>query len=848
MLRQPALLRRASAPPRAPRIARAPAVPPRTRNLLRTSLAVLAVATAAAVTAPTAQAGLSTWSSLPGLDAPAGASWVRAYAFDVPTTIYAGTEGAGVYRSTTAGLSWAPFRDGLMDVPGGRNIRTIHVSGSTVLVGTTAGLFRSTGGAFAPLAQGPEPDPRDPIRLPKAVQKLHAIGGRLLAGVESGGVYASADDGATWKPPAPGNGMPRSTTVWDLATLIPGVVFAATSDGIFRSSDAGATWQPSSDGISATVMRIFRDPTNPNILYAGTLNGVFRSVTLGLTWTEVNGAGTHQLGNRTVRGLVPFVNGGHTRLYAATATGLWTGITGNGPIPGPVRWRKVTDSGLAVGNAPNRIFWALSEHALPTGTLLAGTQSNGGYALTFQPPVSIAPPTVSGTARVGQRLSATSGTWSGTDTIEFAYRWQRCTSTQTSSCSDIPDETTADYIVRASDLAAPAKRFRVVVTAENDFPTHGLIERASGLTAVAEAAQDPQLMPGATQLGAPTLTVDPPGTTTLPQSGHTLRSGPGTFNPAANVRTYNWSSCNASGNDCRPIGGASGETYALRDEDVGRTVRVTVTGRNGHGSATTPTSVASFVVLAPHPVVQQSPRVVGTPQVGETLVGQVGQWTYAGTTYQRRWMRCDVDGNGCQTIPGHTAATYVPTSGDLGRRIRLEVSADANGPNVFPPPVLAASVPTAPVAPAPPDPPAPAPGPPAPGSPDLPVGPLPPPAPPVAPRDTTKPRLGTVSLQRAATRRGRTVRLRLTPTERVTLTVTVERCRGTATRKRPCPKPKAAGRLLRRTLGPGTQRVQLPSKVGRRALAVGRYRVVVQATDAAGNRSATVRLPWRVTR
>ncbi len=829
--------------------------PPALRRTLLGLLAGLSTAAAAAAP-PIATAGLSTWSSLPGLDAAAGASWVRAYAFDLPTTIYAGTEGSGVYRSTTGGLSWSPFRDGLMDVPGGRNVRTIHVSGSTVLVGTTAGLFRSTGGTFAPLAQGPEPDPRDPIRLPKAVQKLLPVGGRLLAGVESGGVYLSANDGETWKPPAPGNGMPRSTTVWDLATLIPGVVFAATSDGIFRSADSGTTWTPASDGISATVMRVFRDPVNPNVFYAGTLNGVFRSTTLGLTWTAVNGAGGHELGNRTVRGLVPLVNGGHTRLYAATASGLWTGTTGNGPLPGPVRWRKVTDGGLAVGGSPNRIFWALAEHALPAGTLFAGTQSNGGYALTFQPPVSVVPPSISGTVRVGQRLTATSGTWSGTDTIEHAYRWQRCTSSQASSCSDIADETSSDYLVRASDLAAPAKRFRVVVKAENDFPTLGLIERASSLTAVTEAAQEPQLMPGATQLGAPTLTVDPPGTTTLPQAGHTLRAGPGIFNPAATLRTYNWSSCNPSGSDCRPIEGAAGETYALRDEDVGRTVRVTVTGRNAHGSATTPTSVASFVVLAPHPAMTSSPRVVGVPQVGETLVGQVGQWTYAGTTYQRRWMRCDGDGNGCQTILGHTAPAYVPTADDLGRRIKHEVAADANGPNVFPPPVLASSAPTSPVAAAPPalpDPPADPPTPPGvvPGNP---FGPPPaatpvPPTPRAAPpRDTTRPRLGTVSLQHAATRRGRTVRLRLTPTERVTLTVTVERCRGAATRKRPCPKPKAAGRLLRRAVGPGTQRVQLPSKVGRRVLAVGRYRVVVQATDAVGNRSVPVRLPWRVTR
>src|SRR4051812_23772112 len=53
--------------------------------------------------ASTAHAGLSTWSSLPGLDAGAGASWVRVYAAEGPpkvNVLYAGTEGDGVYKST----------------------------------------------------------------------------------------------------------------------------------------------------------------------------------------------------------------------------------------------------------------------------------------------------------------------------------------------------------------------------------------------------------------------------------------------------------------------------------------------------------------------------------------------------------------------------------------------------------------------------------------------------------------------------------------------------------------------------------------------------------------------------
>ena len=66
-------------------------------------LATLAVLCAMLIAAPAANAGLSTWNSLLGLTAP-HPSWVRVYTTGTPpTTMYAGTEGDGVYRSLNAG-------------------------------------------------------------------------------------------------------------------------------------------------------------------------------------------------------------------------------------------------------------------------------------------------------------------------------------------------------------------------------------------------------------------------------------------------------------------------------------------------------------------------------------------------------------------------------------------------------------------------------------------------------------------------------------------------------------------------------------------------------------------------
>jgi hypothetical protein len=110
-----------------------------------------------AVSAAPAQAD---WLSLPGLSAP-GSSWVREYTTSPtqPATIYASTEGSGVWRSTDNGLSWKDFSDGLKTVPGAMNVRTVYISGTTAYAGTTAGLQVGRGRRLAAGRPGPGGEP-----------------------------------------------------------------------------------------------------------------------------------------------------------------------------------------------------------------------------------------------------------------------------------------------------------------------------------------------------------------------------------------------------------------------------------------------------------------------------------------------------------------------------------------------------------------------------------------------------------------------------------------------------------------------------------------------------------------
>jgi hypothetical protein len=61
---------------------------------------------------------------------------------------------------------------------------------------------------------------------------------------------------------------------------------------------------------------------------------------------------------------------------------------------------------------------------------------------------------------VGDVLSASTGSWSGTTPIHFAYRWQRCHR----SCTNIAGATRSSYMLLGADAGV---RVRVVVTASN---------------------------------------------------------------------------------------------------------------------------------------------------------------------------------------------------------------------------------------------------------------------------------------------------------------------------------------------------------------------------------------------
>jgi len=176
-----------------------------------------------------------------------------------PRTIYAGTNGAGVFVSHDDGQRWTPYRESL---PAARITLLAFLGDSLYAAGAQGGLWRLEGGRWAAADEG----------LPPGYQAASLIGDaeRAYVGLsgghnrESGGLLAS-DDGRRWRPVDAGlrpEGGSLSAVI-ALAMDASGRLYAGTErDGCFGSADDGATWQPLNDGLPVRPDGAWRQPVS----------------------------------------------------------------------------------------------------------------------------------------------------------------------------------------------------------------------------------------------------------------------------------------------------------------------------------------------------------------------------------------------------------------------------------------------------------------------------------------------------------------------------------------------------------------------------------------------------------
>lgn len=205
--------------------------------------------------------------------------------------------------------------------------------------------------------------------------------------------------------------------------------------------------------------------------------------------------------------------------------------------------------------------------AIALGALLVGAvfgQPGKGQAAGGGP-VGTAAPTISGTAQEGQELSTTNGTWNNSPT-SYAYAWSRCDASG-GSCAAIATATGATYTAVSADVG---HTLRVTVTAKN---TGGSGTATSAPSAVVSDKTAP------TPTTAPSISGTPAVASTL-----TASQGAWSGNPTSVAIA--WLRCDASGDDCAAISGATAATHVVTPADAGGTLRVSVTATNAKGSTT----------------------------------------------------------------------------------------------------------------------------------------------------------------------------------------------------------------------------------------------------------------------
>ena len=144
---------------------------------------------------------------------------------------------------------------------------------------------------------------------------------------------------------------------------------------------------------------------------------------------------------------------------------------------------------LAIGQTSSGAFFhgGIDEVAV-YGVALTGAQVAGRYARSAPPPppppgppVNTEAPTISGTATVGETLTAAAGTWTGAQPIAYAYQWLRCDQAG-DGCADLAGATSVSYLPADPDAGTT---LRVLVTATN---ADGATSASSTQTAVVGAA------------------------------------------------------------------------------------------------------------------------------------------------------------------------------------------------------------------------------------------------------------------------------------------------------------------------------------------------------------------------
>jgi hypothetical protein len=202
-------------------------------------------------------------------------------------------------------------------------------------------------------------------------------------------------------------------------------------------------------------------------------------------------------------------------------------------------------------------------------------------------PVNVSPPIITGTARVGEVLTAHNGTWDNAPT-SYRYRWLRCNQLGNSCVLLAADGQT--YRLGQDDVG---RTLRVRVTAVN---ADGATNARSEQTDVVQSNAAPL-----TNSARPTITGEA-------RVGQELTASEGTWTGNPTSFAFQWQRCDIDAVSCLDVTGATGRTYGVRLADLGFRLRVQVVARKD-GRSGTATSLPTAVVQPTTPITNKRPTL-----------------------------------------------------------------------------------------------------------------------------------------------------------------------------------------------------------------------------------------------
>ncbi|MFV2057110.1 MAG: hypothetical protein ACC707_11625 [Thiohalomonadales bacterium] len=209
----------------------------------------------------------------------------------MPTTVYAGTNTSGIYKSIDGGASWAATKNKL-------GVTLVHTlilgpeTPTTIYAGVNGGYMRSSDGGLTWTGLPTWPGGTRKFIFDPNVPSTFYVSS--VCGQDSGSKctqYKSIDAGASWTKLTVDPAVSLKVYTISVDPQGSGTLYFGSSQGISKSVDGGVNWTTQNVGLTSTAVTTLQfDPVIPNILYAGTKNnGVFRSVDKGLNWVSING-------------------------------------------------------------------------------------------------------------------------------------------------------------------------------------------------------------------------------------------------------------------------------------------------------------------------------------------------------------------------------------------------------------------------------------------------------------------------------------------------------------------------------------------------------------------------------